>query len=164
MWNLYLEREDSKVVGKSGAPMAPGDGSTLILSSCLRSVCGTVEKQRDLHLLRLHFHRLRPVLGFVHPAGSGEFHPGTGVVFRATAKASDFLSDLPSSQKTSGEVTLDDCLRLFTKEDMLDGEERPVRSLERHIGPVGSGHVIDRRFCLFRCAAGVKAEGNAPNA
>lgn len=34
-----------------------------------------------------------------------------------------------SPQKSSGEVTLKDCLRLFTKEDVLDGEERPVRSL-----------------------------------
>ncbi|KAF3840635.1 hypothetical protein F7725_006497 [Dissostichus mawsoni] len=30
------------------------------------------------------------------------------------------------AQKSSGEVTLRDCLRLFTKEDVLDGEERPT--------------------------------------
>lgn len=34
---------------------------------------------------------------------------------------------LLSSQKGYGEVTLMDCLRLFTKEDVLDGDEKPVR-------------------------------------
>ncbi|XP_031695172.1 ubiquitin carboxyl-terminal hydrolase 2-like [Anarrhichthys ocellatus] len=33
---------------------------------------------------------------------------------------------LCSPQKSSSEVTLRDCLRLFTKEDVLDGEERPT--------------------------------------
>lgn len=36
-----------------------------------------------------------------------------------------------SWQKSSGEVSLKDCLRLFTKEDVLDGEERPVRNMLR---------------------------------
>lgn len=40
-----------------------------------------------------------------------------------------FLRLSVSSQKSAGEVTLKDCLRLFTKEDVLDGEERPVRSV-----------------------------------
>lgn len=31
-------------------------------------------------------------------------------------------------QKSYGEVTLMDCLRLFTKEDVLDGDEKPVWS------------------------------------
>lgn len=56
--------------------------------------------------------------------------------------------DLPSSQKTSGEVTLDDCLRLFTQEDMLDGEERPVRSLQRRVASAPVDRVTDYRFCL----------------
>ncbi|XP_068615482.1 ubiquitin carboxyl-terminal hydrolase 2-like [Brachionichthys hirsutus] len=33
---------------------------------------------------------------------------------------------IPVAQKNSGEVTLKDCLRLFTKEDVLDGEEKPT--------------------------------------
>uniref|UniRef100_A0A3Q3WNL2 Ubiquitin carboxyl-terminal hydrolase n=1 Tax=Mola mola TaxID=94237 RepID=A0A3Q3WNL2_MOLML len=33
---------------------------------------------------------------------------------------------IPVAQKSSGEVTLKDCLRLFTEEDVLDGEERPT--------------------------------------
>ena len=32
-------------------------------------------------------------------------------------------------QKGYGEVTLMDCLRLFTKEDVLDGDEKPVRGM-----------------------------------
>lgn len=42
-----------------------------------------------------------------------------------------FLRLSVSSQKSAGEVTLKDCLRLFTKEDVLDGDERPVRSTSR---------------------------------
>uniref|UniRef100_A0A667YTH5 Ubiquitin carboxyl-terminal hydrolase 2 n=1 Tax=Myripristis murdjan TaxID=586833 RepID=A0A667YTH5_9TELE len=33
---------------------------------------------------------------------------------------------VPIAQKSSEEVTLKDCLRLFTKEDVLDGEEKPT--------------------------------------
>ncbi|XP_071402272.1 ubiquitin carboxyl-terminal hydrolase 2-like isoform X1 [Centroberyx affinis] len=33
---------------------------------------------------------------------------------------------LPIAQKSSGEVTLKDCMRLFTKQDVLDGEEKPT--------------------------------------
>ncbi|XP_037125229.1 ubiquitin carboxyl-terminal hydrolase 2-like [Syngnathus acus] len=33
---------------------------------------------------------------------------------------------IPIASMTSGEVTLKDCLRLFTKEDVLDGDERPT--------------------------------------
>ncbi|KAM3868768.1 ubiquitin carboxyl-terminal hydrolase 2-like [Diretmus argenteus] len=33
---------------------------------------------------------------------------------------------LPIAQKTFGEVTLKDCMILFTKEDVLDGEEKPT--------------------------------------
>ncbi|KPP77932.1 ubiquitin carboxyl-terminal hydrolase 2-like [Scleropages formosus] len=35
---------------------------------------------------------------------------------------------LPIAKKSYGEVTLMDCMRLFTKEDMLDGDEKPVSS------------------------------------
>lgn len=34
-----------------------------------------------------------------------------------------------STQKGYGEVSLMDCMRLFTKEDVLDGDEKPVRLL-----------------------------------
>ncbi|XP_023661095.1 ubiquitin carboxyl-terminal hydrolase 2 isoform X1 [Paramormyrops kingsleyae] len=33
---------------------------------------------------------------------------------------------LPIAKKTYGEVSLMDCIRLFTKEDMLDGDEKPT--------------------------------------
>ncbi|XP_029106763.1 ubiquitin carboxyl-terminal hydrolase 2-like isoform X1 [Scleropages formosus] len=33
---------------------------------------------------------------------------------------------LPIAKKSYGEVTLMDCMRLFTKEDMLDGDEKPT--------------------------------------
>ncbi|KAM4620901.1 ubiquitin carboxyl-terminal hydrolase 2-like isoform 3-T3 [Polymixia lowei] len=33
---------------------------------------------------------------------------------------------LPIAQKNSGEVTLTDCMRLFAKDDVLDGEEKPT--------------------------------------
>uniref|UniRef100_A0AAY4DWA9 ubiquitinyl hydrolase 1 n=1 Tax=Denticeps clupeoides TaxID=299321 RepID=A0AAY4DWA9_9TELE len=33
---------------------------------------------------------------------------------------------LPIPKKSSGEVSLIDCIRLFTKEDVLDGDEKPV--------------------------------------
>lgn len=42
------------------------------------------------------------------------------------------------SQKGYGEVNLIDCMRLFTKEDILDGDEKPVRA--RH-GEEGKGGV-----------------------
>ncbi|TNN47358.1 Ubiquitin carboxyl-terminal hydrolase 2 [Liparis tanakae] len=37
-----------------------------------------------------------------------------------------YLEREDSKVKSSGEVSLKDCLRLFTKEDVLDGEERPT--------------------------------------
>ena len=53
----------------------------------------------------------------------------TLVVMIITSSARRGLRKVSSAvrQKNSGEVTLRDCLRLFTKEDVLDGEERPVR-------------------------------------
>ncbi|XP_041947751.1 ubiquitin carboxyl-terminal hydrolase 2 isoform X2 [Alosa alosa] len=33
---------------------------------------------------------------------------------------------LPIPKKSSGEVTLTDCIKLFTKEDVLDGDEKPI--------------------------------------
>lgn len=80
-----------------------------------------------------------------------------------------------SPQKSSGEVTLKDCLRLFTKEDVLDGEERPVRSLTLHT----TLHIsfckddvwiiqqlyltaVSAFFLSLRHATDAKPEGNAP--
>lgn len=144
--------------------------STLIPLLCVRSVCGTVEKQRDLHLLRLHFHSLRPLLGFVHPSGSGESPPrAPGSCSGQQSKllkwgTADFWSDLTSSQKSSEEVTLKDCLRLFTKEDVLDGDESPVRTLKRHHPPRHQRPPYWWWLLSSRCAADVKADGSAPNA
>ncbi|CAG5871128.1 ubiquitin carboxyl-terminal hydrolase 2-like isoform 1-T2 [Menidia menidia] len=76
MWNLYLQREDSKVVDLFAGQ----------LKSCLTcTTCG--------------FH-------------SAMFDPFWDL-------------SIPIAQRSSQEVTLKDCLRLFTKEDVLDGEERP---------------------------------------
>ncbi|XP_040038281.2 ubiquitin carboxyl-terminal hydrolase 2 [Gasterosteus aculeatus] len=77
MWNIYLEREDSKVVDLFVGQLK---------SSVTCTVCG----------------------------------------FRSTVFDPFWDLSIPVAQKSSGEVTLKDCLRLFTKEDVLDGEERPT--------------------------------------
>ncbi|XP_041656532.1 ubiquitin carboxyl-terminal hydrolase 2-like [Cheilinus undulatus] len=77
MWNMYLEREDSKVVDLFVGQLK---------SSVTCTVCG----------------------------------------FRSTVFDPFWDLSIPVAQKSSGEVTLKDCLRLFTKEDVLDGEERPT--------------------------------------
>ncbi|XP_047463360.1 ubiquitin carboxyl-terminal hydrolase 2-like isoform X1 [Mugil cephalus] len=77
MWNMYLEREDSKVVDLFVGQLK---------SSLTCTVCG----------------------------------------FRSTAFDPFWDLSIPIAQKNSGEVTLKDCFRLFTKEDVLDGEERPT--------------------------------------
>ncbi|XP_029304501.1 LOW QUALITY PROTEIN: ubiquitin carboxyl-terminal hydrolase 2-like [Cottoperca gobio] len=76
MWNLYLEREDSKVVDLFVGQLK---------SSVTCTACG----------------------------------------FRSTVFDPFWDLSIPVAQKSS-EVTLKDCLRLFTKEDVLDGEERPT--------------------------------------
>ncbi|XP_026185191.1 ubiquitin carboxyl-terminal hydrolase 2-like [Mastacembelus armatus] len=77
MWNMYLEREDSKVVDLFVGQLK---------SSLTCTVCG----------------------------------------FRSTVFDPFWDLSIPISQKSSGEVTLKDCLRLFTKEDVLDGDDRPT--------------------------------------
>lgn len=81
-----------------------------------------------------------------------------------------FFCFLPP-QKITGEVTLKDCLRLFTKVDVLDGEERPVRS-NAQITQVSLSFCKDdamywlrrpHRVCLFlRRALNAKPEESAP--
>ncbi|XP_061558928.1 ubiquitin carboxyl-terminal hydrolase 2-like isoform X1 [Phycodurus eques] len=46
--------------------------------------------------------------------------------FRSTVFEPFWDLSIPIAPKTSGEVTLKDCLRVFTKEDVLDGDERPT--------------------------------------
>lgn len=77
MWNMYLERENSKVVDLFVGQLK---------SSVTCTVCG----------------------------------------FRSTVFDPFWDLSIPVAQKSTGEVTLKDCLRLFTKEDVLDGEERPT--------------------------------------
>ncbi|XP_030294595.1 ubiquitin carboxyl-terminal hydrolase 2-like [Sparus aurata] len=77
MWNMYLEREDSKVVDLFVGQLK---------SSVTCTVCG----------------------------------------FRSTVFDPFWDLSIPVAQKSTGEVTLKDCMRLFTKEDVLDGEERPT--------------------------------------
>ncbi|XP_041863701.1 ubiquitin carboxyl-terminal hydrolase 2-like [Melanotaenia boesemani] len=77
MWNMYLEREDSKVVDLFVGQLK---------SSLTCTVCG----------------------------------------FRSTVFDPFWDLSIPIAKKNSGEVTLKDCLKLFTKEDVLDGEERPT--------------------------------------
>lgn len=76
-WNMYLEREDSKVVDLFAGQLK---------SSLTCTVCG----------------------------------------FRSTVFEPFWDLSIPVAKKSSGEVTLKDCLRLFTREDVLDGEERPT--------------------------------------
>uniref|UniRef100_A0A1A7YX61 Ubiquitin carboxyl-terminal hydrolase n=1 Tax=Iconisemion striatum TaxID=60296 RepID=A0A1A7YX61_9TELE len=77
MWNMYLEREDSKVVDLFVGQLK---------SSLTCTVCG----------------------------------------FRSTMFDPFWDLSIPIAQKSSGEVTLKDCLNLFTREDVLDGDERPT--------------------------------------
>uniref|UniRef100_A0A3Q3GHN0 Ubiquitin carboxyl-terminal hydrolase n=1 Tax=Kryptolebias marmoratus TaxID=37003 RepID=A0A3Q3GHN0_KRYMA len=77
MWNLYLEREDSKVVDLFVGQLK---------SSLTCTVCG----------------------------------------FRSTVFDPFWDLSIPVAQKNSGEVMLKDCLKLFTREDVLDGDERPT--------------------------------------
>nr|XP_046267346.1 ubiquitin carboxyl-terminal hydrolase 2-like [Scatophagus argus] len=77
MWNMYLERENSKVVDLFVGQLK---------SSVSCTVCG----------------------------------------FRSTVFDPFWDLSIPVAQKNTSEVTLRDCLRLFTKEDVLDGEERPT--------------------------------------
>ncbi|XP_077403304.1 ubiquitin carboxyl-terminal hydrolase 2-like [Vanacampus margaritifer] len=77
MWNMYLEREDSKVV--------------------------------DL---------------FVGQLKSSLTCTGCG--FRSNVFEPFWDLSIPIAPMSSGEVTLKDCLRVFTKEDVLDGDERPT--------------------------------------
>ncbi|RVE64178.1 hypothetical protein OJAV_G00143960 [Oryzias javanicus] len=77
MWNMYLAREDSKVVDLFVGQLK---------SSLTCTVCG----------------------------------------FRSTMFDPFWDLSVPIAQERSGEVTLKDCLRLFTKEDVLDGEEKPT--------------------------------------
>uniref|UniRef100_A0A3Q0S3E0 Ubiquitin carboxyl-terminal hydrolase 2 n=1 Tax=Amphilophus citrinellus TaxID=61819 RepID=A0A3Q0S3E0_AMPCI len=77
MWNMYLAREDSKIVDLFVGQLK---------SSLTCTACG----------------------------------------FRSTVFDPFWDLSIPIAQKSTGEVTLKDCLRLFTKEDVLDGEERPT--------------------------------------
>ncbi|XP_029030372.1 ubiquitin carboxyl-terminal hydrolase 2-like [Betta splendens] len=77
MWNMYLQREDSKVVDLFVGQLK---------SSLTCTDCG----------------------------------------FRSTVFDPFWDLSVPIAQKNSGGVTLKDCLRLFTKEDVLDGDERPT--------------------------------------
>uniref|UniRef100_A0A1A8FYH5 Ubiquitin carboxyl-terminal hydrolase n=3 Tax=Nothobranchius korthausae TaxID=1143690 RepID=A0A1A8FYH5_9TELE len=77
MWNMYLERENSKVVDLFVGQLK---------SSLTCTVCG----------------------------------------FRSTVFDPFWDLSIPVAQKSSGEVTLKDCLKLFTREDVLDGDERPT--------------------------------------
>ncbi|XP_013859429.1 ubiquitin carboxyl-terminal hydrolase 2 [Austrofundulus limnaeus] len=77
MWNLYLEREDSKVVDLFVGQLK---------SSLTCTVCG----------------------------------------FRSTVFDPFWDLSIPVAQKNSGEVTLKDCLKLFMRDDVLDGDEQPT--------------------------------------
>ncbi|XP_054611860.1 ubiquitin carboxyl-terminal hydrolase 2-like [Dunckerocampus dactyliophorus] len=46
--------------------------------------------------------------------------------FRSTVFEPFWDLSIPIAPRISGEVTLRDCLRVFTKEDVLDGDERPT--------------------------------------
>ena len=72
-----------------------------------------------------------------------------------------------SAQKGYGEVSLMDCMRLFTKEDVLDGDEKPVSNASKKVCKCSYYVCIDvcvRSFTQFvscRHAAGVKPGGDA---
>lgn len=137
MWNKYLEREDSKVVGKCLSDweqvcilqvwfslcvivylflcidLFVGQlKSSLTCSEC--GYCSTVfDPFWDLSLpiakVSVHTHMHTHMQAHTH---SEKAVPNWGCL---------------RPQKGSGEVSLTDCMRLFTKEDVLDGDEKPVR-------------------------------------
>lgn len=82
MWSKYLEREDSKIVGKwACAVQAPAAGAGCWLPLPVadaahrhsrRPVCGAAEELADLQPLRLLLHCLRPLLGPVSAHRQGD--------------------------------------------------------------------------------------------
>lgn len=183
MWNMYLEREDSKVVGKGltrtgfRMPLSSFARWLWTLVSDFRSVRRTAEELHDLHRLWLPLYCVRPILGPLHSHRTGQ---NTSLVWLSGSEhlvsswvelisCCCFLTCSVSSQKNSGEVSLKDCLRLFTKEDVLDGEERPVRSLEQRAASLflSVETWILQLLCLsvfvsHRHATDAKPGGNAP--
>lgn len=92
-----------------------------------RSLRWAAKELPDMHRLWLLLHSLRSLLGplVAHCEGMLSCGPtpalrlGLGEIVTTDL---DFLS----LQRGYPEVTLMDCMRLFTKEDILDGDEKPV--------------------------------------
>lgn len=105
-----------------------------------RSLCWAAEEFPDMYGLWLLLHRLRPLLGplVAHCEGMlgggwASASPSRRWVRRGPSALLSGLGevvttdlDLFSLQRGYPEVTLMDCMRLFTKEDILDGDEKPV--------------------------------------
>lgn len=99
-----------------------------------RSLCRAAKELPDVHRLWLLLHSLRSLLGplIAHCKGTPHCNPGVGLGLRApraplgALQGCDRDLDLFSLQRGYPEVTLMDCMRLFTKEDVLDGDEKPV--------------------------------------
>ncbi|XP_005856935.1 PREDICTED: ubiquitin carboxyl-terminal hydrolase 2 [Myotis brandtii] len=74
---------------------------------------------------------------------------------------------LPIAKRGYPEVTLMDCMRLFTKEDVLDGDEKPVSGLPHRPGPgqATAGRAVSGPFfsCLLLCPwRGARRQGTGP--
>ncbi|NXL31952.1 UBP2 hydrolase, partial [Glaucidium brasilianum] len=108
MWRRYQEREDSRIGGEQGcgerrAGLGWERGWELRVSPCF------VPSPSDLFVGQLKSSLTCSECGYCSTA----FDPFWDL-------------SLPIPKKGYGEVTLMDCLRLFTKEDVLDGDEKPT--------------------------------------
>lgn len=104
-----------------------------------RSLRWAAEEFPDMYRLWLLLHCLRPLLGplVAHCKGtlSGGWRQhrrwcwarrGPPALLSGLGEVVTTDLDLFSLQRGYPEVTLMDCMRLFTKEDILDGDEKPV--------------------------------------
>lgn len=93
-----------------------------------RSLRWAVKELPDMHRLWLLLHSLRSLLGPLVAHCKGILSCGPSVSIALGALRGCVTSDLDpfSLQRGYPEVTLMDCMRLFTKEDILDGDEKPV--------------------------------------
>ncbi|PWA28079.1 hypothetical protein CCH79_00012158, partial [Gambusia affinis] len=118
MWSKYLEREDSKIVGESKS------GFVVFLMTC-QVISGRLDLFVSSDLRRLFAVILSSVPDlFVGQLKSSLTCSHCG--FCSTVFDPFWDLSLPISKKGYGEVSLMDCMRLFTKEDVLDGDEKPT--------------------------------------
>uniref|UniRef100_A0A8B9G5V6 Ubiquitin carboxyl-terminal hydrolase 2 n=1 Tax=Amazona collaria TaxID=241587 RepID=A0A8B9G5V6_9PSIT len=108
MWRRYQEREDSRISGEEGCGERRAGLGAGLETRGLTWLCPILVPP-DLFVGQLKSSLTCSECGYCSTA----FDPFWDL-------------SLPIPKKSYGEVTLMDCLRLFTKEDVLDGDEKPT--------------------------------------